>query len=90
MSVVLTDTRLGEIAIALLLEKYVEVPSELLPEALKGLEVELVSRGVCTEEEAVAVTKKILAVHFGRQYPPEVLAHIKEMRAREAANMHSH
>lgn len=93
----LTNERLGEVAIALLLAEFDGIPSEQLPEALKELEVELVALGICTSEEATAVPRKVLEVIqkteaqlFSRRYPPEVLESIKQLRAREGANTPSH
>ncbi len=111
MSNVLADARLGEIAIALLLAEFDGVPLEDLPEALKDLENELVTLGICNTEEASAVNEEMLAMlqkihtlstvrleasqeeqaaRFARQYPPEVLESIKQLRACEGANTPSH
>ncbi len=90
MSDVLTDGRFGEIAAASLLAKFDGTPSEQLPAALKDLEVELIGLAICTPEEAEAATKKILALRFEKQYPPEVLGPILRKRAQETGRTFQH
>ncbi len=86
----LTDERLGKIITALLLADFDGIPSERLPEALEDLKVELEGLGICTPEEAEAVTKKVLALRFADQYPPKVLAGIQEKRVREIEHTFPH
>lgn len=61
MSNVLTDARVGEVAVLLLLAEFKGVPSEHLANAFEDLETELVTLGICTPEEAPAVVQKLLA-----------------------------
>lgn len=85
-----THERMNEIAFDLLISELSEVSRAELPDALKVIEDGLVSRSICTKEEAAAMTQRIQALRFSQQYPPQVLEHIHLLRAHEIGSSFPH
>ncbi len=74
-------TRFTDMAFALLLTEFENIPLERLPEALEDLKFELVTAGVGTLEEVLEMVQQIQFLCYKKQHPQKALEIDQKMQA---------